>query len=248
MLNDFFKKERIGLNIIKEINKKDKRLRVYDLFYQDKKTTDKIDRLLSSNNYSVKKASQVGKILLRVVKKFIDIKSFLPTTRYSIKNLNEIRKYLLKIKKILIGIDPDEIFQEDYFDERMFKYKVKLFEPYKSIGGQYDVWLDFIEQMIKSIDSENRKKYIPSKISEVEYFVCLAAFKLEHLDKSLKPSQYYNDYTNNLNLVGELIFIVANFYDKRITKRTIKDALKKYPKFKKEIGQMDFLYKLSSSY
>ena len=35
MLNDFFKKERIGLNIIKEINKKDKRLRVYDLFYQD---------------------------------------------------------------------------------------------------------------------------------------------------------------------------------------------------------------------
>ena len=59
MLNDFFKKERIGLNIIKEINKKDKRLRVYDLFYQDKKTTDKIDRLLSSNNYSVKKASQV---------------------------------------------------------------------------------------------------------------------------------------------------------------------------------------------
>ena len=101
-----------------------------------------------------------AEVAARVVKKIIDIKSFLPTTRYSIKNLNEIRKYLLKIKKILIGIDPDEIFQEDYFDERMFKYKVKLFEPYKSIGGQYDVWLDFIEQMIKSIDSENRKKYM----------------------------------------------------------------------------------------
>ena len=78
-----------------------------------------------------------------------------------------------------------------------------------------------------------------NKIKEIEYFACKVGVRLEKFDKRLKPSTYFNESTSKLGLGGELIYIVANYYDKRITKRTLKEVFKNYNRIKKRIRRID---------
>ena len=84
--------------------------------------------------------------------------------------------------------------------------------------------------MIFHLKDKDIKTDTKAKVLQIDDFVTIIGVKLEDFDPKLKPSTYYDEANNMLNLGGEILFLITNFYDKRITKRTIKSALKDYTK------------------
>ena len=81
------------------------------------------------------------------------------------------------------------------------------------------------------------------KIKEIEYLACLVGTHLEDINARLKPTSYYNEAKERLGLGGELIFLIFKFYDRRITRSSIRGALKNYKQTSKEIRQKDLIFR-----
>mgnify|MGYP006218418637 CR=1 FL=1 len=47
----------------------------------------------------------------------------------------------------------------------------------------------------------------------------------DSLDNKLKPTTYYNEALDRLGFGAEIIYLYIHYYDKRVKRRTIKDAL-----------------------
>ena len=55
--------------------------------------------------------------------------------------------------------------------------------------------------------------------------VRIVANFLTKIDRKLKPSTYYNEELDRLGFGAEIIYQYIRCYDKRVKRRTIKDAL-----------------------
>ena len=148
---------------------------------------------------------------------------------FSQKEKDSLKRHLLGIKKILT---------QDVVSKKTVGEYLQLFKPVKTIGNNNDKWLDTIDKMIFHLKDEDIKTDTKAKVLQIDDFVTIIGVKLEDFDPKLKPSTYYDEANNMLNLGGEILFLITNFYDKRITKRTIKSALKDYTKKAELIRQI----------
>jgi len=148
---------------------------------------------------------------------------------FSQKEKDSLKRHLLGIKKILT---------QDMVSKKTVGEYLQLFKPVKTLGNNNDTWLDTIDKMIFHLKDKDIKTDTKAKVLQIDDFVTIIGVKLEDFDPKLKPSTYYDEANNMLNLGGEILFLITNFYDKRITKRTIKSALKDYTKKAELIRQI----------
>lgn len=236
MIN-IFEKEKKLINLIKQHQRGLERGKFLDPFFRDEITVQKLVKLFSKHNIDENKSSKILDILWKEIKQIFKRRdekiSFIKKEEVSLK------RHLLSIKKI---ITQDRIRKID-----MGQY-LQLFKPQKTLGKNNDKWLDTIDAMIEHLNEKNKelepneknKRLDPkSKVPQIVYFVTSVGMKLEKIDPKFRPSTYFNEAKQTLSIGGEIIYIVANFYDKRITKRSIKSALHNYKRKASLIRQLE---------
>jgi len=252
---NIFEKEKKLINLIKQHQQGLERGKFLDPFFRDEITVQKLVKLFSKHNIDENKSSKILDILWKEIKQIFKRRdekiSFIKKEEVSLK------RHLLSIKKI---ITQDRIRKID-----MGQY-LQLFKPQKTLGKNNDKWLDTIDAMIEHLNEKNKElepneknkelepneknkelepneknKWLDpkSKVPQIVYFVTSVGMKLEKIDPKFRPSTYFNEAKQTLSIGGEIIYIVANFYDKRITKRSIKSALHNYKRKASLIRQLE---------
>ena len=226
MINIFKKEEKLR-NLKKKHQRQLERGKFLDPFFRNEITVQKLVKLFSTHHIEGQKVSKILDILWKEIK--LTFKRRDEKISYTKKEEASLKKHLLSIKKI---ITQDQINKID-----MGQY-IQLFKPEKTLGKNNDKWLDTIDAMIEHLNEKNKKLDPKSKVPQIVYFVTSVGMKLEKLDPKFRPSTYFNEAKQTLGIGGEIIYIVANFYDKRITKRSIKSALHNYK------GKVNFIRQL----
>lgn len=202
----------------------------------DSPTLNKIIYHLTSNGFSKQTATKVIDSLRLDLKDYFAEKPHLRKAKYTREELESIKKHVEKLRDLFISHDDK-----------------KLFRTLKTLGaGTNDKWLDYLDEMLTAVRKEKKKinlrrrkskKGKGMKIKEIEYLACLVGTHLEDINARLKPTSYYNEAKERLGLGGELIFLIFKFYDRRITRSSIRGALKNYKQTSKEIRQKDLIFR-----
>lgn len=216
MIN-IFENEKKLIDLIKKSNRDLERGKSLDPFYRDQKTLTKLLKLFKEYQIEEEKIFKIINILWQEIK--LTFKRKDDTISFSKKEEASMKKHLVALKKILTQDRINKIDRGQY---------LQLFKPEKTLGKNNDKWLDTIDAMLEHIGKTHKNLDPKNKVAPISYFVTSIGMKFEKLDPKLKPSTYFNEAKQKLSLGAEIIYIVANFYDKRITKRTIKSAFKNY--------------------
>ena len=219
MVINIFENEKKLIDLIKKSNRDLERGKFLDPFFQDQKTQIKLIKLFKEYQIEETKIIKIIKILWAEIK--FNFKRGEKTISFSKKEEASMKKHLVALKKMLTQDQINKIDRGQY---------LQLFKPEKTLGKNNDKWLDTIDAMLEEIGSTYKNLDPKNKVAPIGYFVTSIGMKFEKLDPKFKPSTYFNEAKQKLSLGAEIIYIVANFYDKRITKRTIKSAFKNYKK------------------
>ena len=227
MIN-IFQNEKKLLSIIKQSNRDLERGKFLDPFHTNETTLKKLIKVFTQYKIEQKQAIKIINILRKEI--ILTFKRRDETISFSKKEEASMKRHLLALKKTLTQDRIKKIDRGQY---------LQLFKPEKTLGKNNDKWLDTIDAMLEVIDQSHKILDPKTKVSQIVYFVTSVGMKFEKLDPQFKPSTYFNEAKQRLGLGAEIIYIVANFYDKRITKRSIKSAFKNYKKNIQLIRQLE---------
>ena len=220
-----------AINLLKGIKRKLERGKDYDDFILDTNIQKKFSEVFKDTSFSIKQVIAIINIFQKEVKRLWRARKDLEKVSFSKRELSSMQVHLENFKKVITENRLTRLEEGKYLD---------VFKSEKVLGNRSnDKWLDYVDEILEAISTENKDTYKTNKIKEIEYFACKVGVRLEKFDKRLKPSTYFNESTNKLGLGGELIYIVANYYDKRITKRTLKEVFKNFNHIKKRIRRID---------
>ena len=219
------------IDLLKGIKRKLEQGKDYDDFILDTNIQKKFSEVFKGTSFSIKQVIAIINIFQKEVKRLWRARKDLEKVSFSKRELSSMQVHLENFKKVITENRLARHEEGKYLD---------VFKSEKVLGNRSnDKWLDYVDEILEAISTENKSTYKTNKIKEIEYFACKVGVRLEKFDKRLKPSTYFNESTNKLGLGGEFIYIVANYYDKRITKRTLKEVFKNFNRIKKRIRRID---------
>ena len=180
-------------------------------FLNNQKTVKMMQDLMSSKGLTDKKIQKIITGLDQDVSYIFEARKFLNKHRYNKNELEEIKHHAKKLKAL---------FLNKSFDPNFLKVE-------KSLAGRLtnEKWLNVLDEILTAVEKENRTAKIHSIVHESIMPVRIVANFLTKIDRKLKPSTYYNEELDRLGFGAEIIYLYISFYDKRVKRRTIKDAL-----------------------
>ena len=167
--------------------------------------------LMSSKGLTDKKIQKIITGLDQDVSYIFEARKFLNKHRYNKDELKEIKHHAKKLKNL---------FLNKSFDPNFLKVE-------KSLAGRLtnEKWLNVLDEILTAVEKENRSAKIHSIVHESIMPVRIVANFLTKIDRKLKPTTYYNEELDRLGFGAEIIYLYIRCYDKRVKRRTIKDAL-----------------------
>ena len=211
-----------SLRIFKKFGKSFERGYSFDPMTADESTVHKISIHLSKSGLQEATVIKVINTVSVDLKKIFKSQRYVEKPRYNKNELHQIKTYAQKLKDIFLN-----------------KNYEKMFDAEKVLGEKTnDTWLDYLDKILEAVEYENKSLKKKSLVRDIEHAVCAVGKHLEQIDKRLKPTTYYYESQGRLGLGGELIYLCFRFYDKRINRRTIKDALKNYKQITKQVGRI----------
>ena len=180
-------------------------------FLNNQKIVKMMQDLMSSKGLTDKKIQKIITRLDQDVSYIFEARKFLNKHRYNKNELEEIKHHAKKLKAL---------FLNKSFDPNFLKVE-------KSLAGRLtnEKWLNVLDEILTAVEKENRTAKIHSIVHESIMPVRIVANFLTKIDRKLKPSTYYNEELDRLGFGAEIIYLYIRFYDKRVKRRTIKDAL-----------------------
>ena len=180
-------------------------------FLNNQKIVKMMQDLMSSKGLTDKKIQKIITGLDQDVSYIFEARKFLNKHRYNKNELEEIKHHAKKLKAL---------FLNKSFDPNFLKVE-------KSLAGRLtnEKWLNVLDEILTAVEKENRSAKIHSIVQESVMSVRIIANFLTKIDRKLKPSTYYNEELDRLGFGAEIIYLYISFYDKRVKRRTIKDAL-----------------------
>ena len=180
-------------------------------FLNNQKTVKTMKDLMSSKGLTDNKIQKIITGLDQDVSYIFEARKFLNKHRYNKNELEEIKHHAKKLKAL---------FLNKSFDPNFLKVE-------KSLAGRLtnEKWLNVLDEILTAVEKENRTAKIHSIVHESIMPVRIVANFLTKIDRKLKPSTYYNEELDRLGFGAEIIYLYISFYDKRVKRRTIKDAL-----------------------
>jgi len=180
-------------------------------FLNNQKIVKMMQDLMSSKGLTDKKIQKIITGLDKDVSYIFEARKFLNKHRYNKNELEEIKHHAKKLKAL---------FLNKSFDPNFLKVE-------KSLAGRLtnEKWLNVLDEILTAVEKENRTAKIHSIVHESIMPVRIVANFLTKIDRKLKPSTYYNEELDRLGFGAEIIYLYISFYDKRVKRRTIKDAL-----------------------
>ena len=180
-------------------------------FLNNQKIVKMMQDLMSSKGLTDKKIQKIITGLDQDVSYIFEARKFLNKHRYNKNELEEIKHHAKKLKAL---------FLNKSFDRNFLKVE-------KSLAGRLtnEKWLNVLDEILTAVEKENRTAKIHSIVHESIMPVRIVANFLTKIDRKLKPSTYYNEELDRLGFGAEIIYLYISFYDKRVKRRTIKDAL-----------------------
>ena len=180
-------------------------------FLNNQKIVKMMQDLMSSKGLTDKKIQKIITGLDQDVSYIFEARKFLNKHRYNKNELEEIKHHAKKLKAL---------FLNKSFDPNFLKVE-------KSLAGKLtnEKWLNVLDEILTAVEKENRTAKIHSIVHESIMPVRIVANFLTKIDRKLKPSTYYNEELDRLGFGAEIIYLYISFYDKRVKRRTIKDAL-----------------------
>jgi|AP82_1055514.scaffolds.fasta_scaffold165937_1 trans-aconitate methyltransferase len=180
-------------------------------FLNNQKIVKMMQDLMSSKGLTDKKIQKIITGLDQDVSYIFEARKFLNKHRYNKNELEEIKHHAKKLKAL---------FLNKSFDPNFLKVE-------KSLAGRLtnEKWLNVLDEILTAVEKENRTAKIHSIVHESIMPVRIVANFLTKIDRKLKPSTYYNEELDRLGFGAEIIYLYISFYDKRVKRRTIKDAL-----------------------
>ena len=180
-------------------------------FLNNQKIVKMMQDLMSSKGLTDKKIQKIITGLDQDVSYIFEARKFLNKHRYNKNELEEIKHHAKKLKAL---------FLNKSFDPNFLKVE-------KSLAGRLtnEKWLNVLDEILTAVEKENRSAKIHSIVQESVMSVRIIANFLTKIDRKLKPSTYYNEELDRLGFGAEIIYLYIRFYDKRVKRRTIKDAL-----------------------
>ena len=180
-------------------------------FLNNKKTVKTMKDLMSSKGLTDKKIQKIITGLDQDVSYIFEARKFLNKHRYNKDELKEIKHHAKKLKNL---------FLNKSFDPNFLKVE-------KSLAGRLtnEKWLNVLDEILTAVEKENRSAKIHSIVHESIMPVRIVANFLTKIDRKLKPTTYYNEELDRLGFGAEIIYLYIRCYDKRVKRRTIKDAL-----------------------
>ena len=180
-------------------------------FLNNQKTVKTMKNLMSSKGLTDKKIQKIITGLDQDVSYIFEARKFLNKHRYNKDELKEIKHHAKKLKAL---------FLNKSFDPNFLKVE-------KSLTGRLtnEKWLNVLDEILTAAEKENRSAKIHSIVHESVMPVRIVANFLTKIDRKLKPTTYYNEELDRLGFGAEIIYLYIRCYDKRVKRRTIKDAL-----------------------
>ena len=180
-------------------------------FLNNQKTVKTMKDLMSSKGLTDKKIQKIITGLEQDVSYIFEARKFLNKHRYNKDELKEIKHHAKKLKNL---------FLNKSFDPNFLKVE-------KSLAGRLtnEKWLNVLDEILTAVEKENRSAKIHSIVHESVMPVRIVANFLTKIDRKLKPTTYYNEELDRLGFGAEIIYQYIRCYDKRVKRRTIKDAL-----------------------
>ena len=180
-------------------------------FLNNQKIVKMMQDLMSSKGLTDKKIQKIITGLDQDVSYIFEARKFLNKHRYNKNELEEIKHHAKKLKAL---------FLNKSFDPNFLKVE-------KSLAGRLtnEKWLNVLDEILTAVEKENRTAKIHSIVHESIMPVRIVANFLTKIDRKLKPSTYYNEELDRLGFGAEIIYLYIRCYDKRVKRRTIKDAL-----------------------
>ena len=180
-------------------------------FLNNKKTVKTMKDLMSSKGLTDKKIQKIITGLDQDISYIFEARKFLNKHRYNKNELEEIKHHAKKLKAL---------FLNKSFDPNFLKVE-------KSLTGRLtnEKWLNVLDEILTAVEKENRSAKIHSIVHESVMPVRIVANFLTKIDRKLKPTTYYKEELDRLGFGAEIIYLYISFYDKRVKRRTIKDAL-----------------------
>ena len=180
-------------------------------FLNNQKIVKMMQDLMSSKGLTDKKIQKIITGLDQDVSYIFEARKFLNKHRYNKNELEEIKHHAKKLKAL---------FLNKSFDPNFLKVE-------KSLAGRLtnEKWLNVLDEILTAVEKENRTAKIHSIVHESIMPVRIVANFLTKIDHKLKPTTYYNEPLDRLGFGAEIIYLYIHCYDKRVKRRTIKDAL-----------------------
>jgi len=180
-------------------------------FLNNKKTVKMMKDLMSSKGLTDKKIQKIIIGLDQDVSYIFEARKFLNKHRYNKDELKEIKHHTKKLKALFLNksFEPNFLEVEKALVDRLTN----------------DKWLNVLDEILSAVEKENRPAKIHRLVQESVVPVKIVADYLGAVDKKLKPTTYYNEALDRLGFGAEIIYLYIHCYDKRVKRRTIKDAL-----------------------
>ena len=180
-------------------------------FLNNQKTVKTMKDLMLSKGLTDKKIQKIIAGLDQDVSYIFEARKFLNKNRYNKDELKEIKHHIKKLKALFLNksFEPNFLEVEKALVDRLTN----------------DKWLNVLDEILSAVEKENRSAKIHSVVSESVMPVRIVANFLTKIDRKLKPSTYYNEELDRLGFGAEIIYQYIRCYDKRVKRRTIKDAL-----------------------